>query len=62
MIEQINIYKLMGEEPWKDQEDPGNVRPHTDVTLSLVQQHDEEVKWAGVKATCKPDQRMHGHH
>ena len=37
MIEQINIYKLTGEDPWKNQEDPGNVRPHTDGSLSPVQ-------------------------
>ena len=33
MIEQVNIYKLTGEEPWKDQDDTGNVHPHTDGTL-----------------------------
>ena len=51
MIEQVNIYKLTGEEPWKDQDDPGNVCLLTDGSLSLVQQRDEEAKWTDVKAT-----------
>ena len=51
MIEQINIYKLTGEEPWKDQEDPGNVHPLTDGSISCVQQRNEEAKWTGVKVT-----------
>ena len=51
MIEQINIYKLTGEEPWKDQEDPGNIRPLTDSNMTRVQQRDEEAKWEGVKTT-----------
>ena len=51
MIEQVNIYKLTDEEPWKDQEDPGNARPLTDNSISRVQQRDEEAKWTGVKAT-----------
>ena len=37
MIEQVNIYKLTGEKPWKDQEDPGSVRPNTDGSLNNVQ-------------------------
>ena len=51
MIKQVNIYKLTGEEPWKDQEDPGNVRLLTDGSINRVQQRDEEVTWTGVKAT-----------
>ena len=59
MIEQTNNYKLTSEEPWKDQEDPGNVRPHTDGTLSHVQQRNEEAKWMGVKAMYASQINVH---
>ena len=59
MIEKINIYKLTGEEPWKDQEDPGNVHLHTDGMLSPVQQCDKEAKWTGVKATYASQINVH---
>jgi len=38
MIEQINIYKLTGKEPWKDQDNPGNIRPLTDSSMNRMQQ------------------------